>query len=203
MASCNSNPFDLSARLGDILPLQLAMTTGAVPILWVDLRRMNPMHIDPYNPRWTLHDNIVRHCEVCGKEIRRDHRMSDRRWKLRKFCSLKCSAVKNPPPLFKAKPMEKRFWDKVDQRSPDECWPWLGCRDGNGYGLFRIDKHTMLRSHIVMADLIQIPGDGPLVLHHCDNPPCCNPSHLYRGTAADNAKDRDTRNRWVDHWKKE
>ena len=36
---------------------------------------------------------------------------------------------------------------------------------------------------------------GLLVLHHCDNPPCCNPAHLYVGTAKDNARDCKARGR--------
>ncbi|MGH7024521.1 MAG: HNH endonuclease signature motif containing protein [Caulobacteraceae bacterium] len=31
--------------------------------------------------------------------------------------------------------------------------------------------------------------DGLLILHKCDNPVCCNPDHLFLGTAADNHAD--------------
>lgn len=33
------------------------------------------------------------------------------------------------------------------------------------------------------------------VCHHCDYPPCCNPSHLYDGDQAQNVRDRDARGR--------
>jgi hypothetical protein len=33
------------------------------------------------------------------------------------------------------------------------------------------------------------------VLHHCDNPPCINPDHLYIGTKKDNTQDMTARGR--------
>lgn len=59
-----------------------------------------------------------------------------------------------------------------------------------GYGQFylRCDgRDTMVRSHRVAFALIK--GDTEfLVLHHCNNPACCNPAHLYAGTCEDNTK---------------
>jgi hypothetical protein len=39
--------------------------------------------------------------------------------------------------------------------------------------------------------------EGKFICHHCDNPPCCNPTHLYAGTPKDNVHDRHARFR---HW---
>ena len=37
--------------------------------------------------------------------------------------------------------------------------------------------------------------DGLLILHHCDNPPCCNPIHLFLGTQSDNMRDAASKGR--------
>ena len=86
------------------------------------------------------------------------------------------------------------FWSKVDRRGPDECWPWKKACDKDGYGKFNIGfrsrRQYQIRAHR-FSWLIHF-GDIPTglcVLHHCDNPPCCNPAHLWLGTKADNSHD--------------
>ena len=74
----------------------------------------------------------------------------------------------------------------------DGCWGWTGQRNGwGGYG--RIG-HTLAHRASYQAFIGQIPA-GMLVLHHCDNPPCVNPAHLWLGTSKDNAIDRDRKRR--------
>jgi hypothetical protein len=93
------------------------------------------------------------------------------------------------------------FWDRVDVRSPDECWPWLmGC-SGDGYGTFRLPNiHCILRAHRVALLLkIQHPLNELHALHHCDNPPCCNPLCLWSGTNKDNVEDCIAKGRQGNH----
>lgn len=84
----------------------------------------------------------------------------------------------------------QRFWSKVAiTANPGLCWEWVGTRKETGYGIIGIGNKT-LRSHRVAYELThgEIP-DGLKVLHECDNPPCCNPAHLFLGTQIDNNKD--------------
>ena len=102
----------------------------------------------------------------------------------------------------KRRPLKERFWEKLPvERDPDKCWEWKGCDNGYGHGQIGSGgKHgKMILAHRVaweFANDQKIP-EGKQVNHHCDNPPCCNPDHLYVGTQADNMKDMARRNRRV------
>jgi hypothetical protein len=86
-----------------------------------------------------------------------------------------------------------RFWMKVNKQAPNGCWEWTGARAGKEqrYAQTRHDGKHVLVHRLVMGE-----PDG-LVLHHCDNPICVNPDHLYVGTYADNVRDMMERGRNV------
>lgn len=86
--------------------------------------------------------------------------------------------------------LSERFWSKVDKQGSTECWPWTASVVKNlGYGQFGMGG-TMMRSHRVAWELSNGPiPAGMFVLHKCDNPPCCNPQHLFLGTQTDNMQD--------------
>jgi hypothetical protein len=89
-----------------------------------------------------------------------------------------------------------RFWSKVDRSGgPEACWPWIGNRSVDGYGLLWVKgKHT--RAHRIALVLASgsIPF-GMCACHACDSPPCCNPAHLFRGTSFDNMRDMQEKGR--------
>lgn len=91
------------------------------------------------------------------------------------------------------KPPEARFWAKVDKSAGAEgCWPWTGARNWQDYGIFKLAGGTHGQSaHRYTWEVTngRIP-DGLQVLHRCDNPPCCNPAHLWLGTNTDNVADK-------------
>ena len=89
----------------------------------------------------------------------------------------------------KGRDRTQRFREKVQQGSPDECWPWLAsCR--KGYGQFSDGRGVMLPAHKVawVLERGEVPA-GLSVLHQCDNRKCCNVRHLYLGTQTDNMAD--------------
>ena len=89
-------------------------------------------------------------------------------------------------------------------RGPNECWPWLGFKNEQGYGRTWINDRGYY-AHRVIFDLAN-PGVITLaapksrkatgfLMHSCDNPECCNPAHLSAGTHSDNMADKKAKGR--------
>ena len=76
-----------------------------------------------------------------------------------------------------------------------DCWEWSGSRNAQGYGTMLIKGRCVL-THRVMAAMTFGMFDRRLcVLHRCDNPPCCNPDHLFLGDRKDNRLDQISKGR--------
>lgn len=72
----------------------------------------------------------------------------------------------------------------------NSCWPISKFRAANGYGRFSVSGRKKLAHRIMLESKLNRPlADLECSLHRCDNPPCCNPDHLFVGTKADNVKD--------------
>ena len=91
---------------------------------------------------------------------------------------------------------EERFWPKVAVGTPEECWEYKAYKNNKGYGTFAVNGRSVLAHRFAYESYhkCKIPL-GKQILHHCDNPTCCNPSHLYCGTNMDNMHDKAIRGR--------
>lgn len=89
-----------------------------------------------------------------------------------------------------------RYWSLVQRAGPDDCWPWSGDTDSAGYGIFfwhgkRHGAHELAVSFSTGEER----GESLDTCHSCDNPPCCNPSHVRFDTRLSNVGEMHDRGR--------
>jgi hypothetical protein len=95
-----------------------------------------------------------------------------------------------------SKPLSERFWEKVNRIEGEKvCWPWkaglLSRKGENGYGVIYDNRSKKMElAHRISWELTNGPiPDGIEILHHCDNPACVRPDHLFQGDQKSNMED--------------
>lgn len=92
-----------------------------------------------------------------------------------------------PTGKYPRKPVQERLTAHLTRQC--ECLVWTGATTKQGYGHMKVDGKTITVHRLTwLLNKGEIPP-GMCVLHTCDNPPCCNPDHLFLGTDLDNKRD--------------
>lgn len=129
---------------------------------------------------------LSRSCEQCGQVF---HAYPSRQ--KQRFCSIPCWAKRKGEK--NAVTFQARFLEKIHRTG--NCWLWMGSKGQDGYGHLTVDA-TKTYAHRAAYELFVGPiPTGKWVLHHCDNPSCVNPDHLFLGTNADNQRDSEAKGR--------
>lgn len=152
-------------------------------------------------PTATSNPDKVAHliCDQCGQPfvIYKSQQPPNAK---RTFCSKSCKSTSQ----IRLSPEEsdiERFWSFVVRGDADECWEWSGARhpDGHGKVAWPGRKSAAISSRIAFEITHGQPPIG-MVRHTCDNPPCCNPAHLFLGTSRENNDDKLAKGRGAKVW---
>jgi hypothetical protein len=85
------------------------------------------------------------------------------------------------------------FFDNL--RSNGDCREYVGYCGKNGYCYVKIDGKNFLAHRLAYFLKHGNIPKGLHVLHKCDNRVCCEPEHLFVGTALDNMLDKKSKGR--------
>lgn len=92
-------------------------------------------------------------------------------------------------------PLSERIERQVTKTDAD-CWEWTGTRNNRGYGVITVNRRRVYVHRLSLEGALGRPlGDGMEAAHRCDNPPCCNPAHLFEATHRENMLDSSAKGR--------
>lgn len=121
-------------------------------------------------------------CPTCQKTIPMTIGRDGKSRRTHKFCSPACAC-----------------WFYIDKSGgPDACWPWTSYTNQTNYGIIGWGRKDTYLAHRVLYEDFYKTTIGPLnACHKCDNPLCCNPTHIFLGTQQDNLADMTKKGRRV------
>lgn len=110
-----------------------------------------------------------------------------------RFCSEPCRRAHRLTDVSVA----ERFWRRVNKNGPipphrpeiGECWIWTGSTASDGYGRAYAWGKSWPTQQLAWRLTHGVIPTGSWGLHHCDNPPCVRPTHIFLGTQTDNMRD--------------
>lgn len=121
-------------------------------------------------------------CLNCGVKFSRRKYSASQRAAAR-FCSRKCGIT------YRYGTPAQRFMEAVSPEPNSGCWLWTKYLDRNGYGLVGNGSDQIFAHRFAYAAFVGPLVNGMLVCHHCDNPTCVNPDHLFQATHRVNMDD--------------
>lgn len=138
-------------------------------------------------------------CAHCGMTFYRDKRNTWAHWNRAKYCGRVCAGAAIAAAKLEKRPPLAEAFAKWFTPSGG-CWEWQGAIDRDGYGIFSYAGKTARAARMALSLSGRPLASGEFACHHCDNPRCVRPDHLFVGTNTDNMRDMVAKGRNPDRW---